>query len=531
MKIFKCVLLSLLVTSHLTAAPSFQADKSLPNLKLRMRVLASSMPEPLPPPKTHMYTVTRGAEKTQYDMFSVRELWYASQHAGQWRDREGNVMIIAQPTAQLPTEMETDIHVGADHVTRETYEKAAAKAVLDASSEEALSAWVATFAGITPSAAEKLRASQNLSSALFFPSDDSRTLAWAFRVKARGSSGQVKPSDWYVAVLQLNDGTTRQKVRKDFEAQFLANVAFLPPTRNNRPDDKELTGKPDPGKSVAPGREDIIKSIENMAGWWYAEAADYIFLSNIRSADGKSLVRELQGILPTLRQAFARTVPPFSDKTEVNVVRIFDSKEAYASYVGSDVEWSIGCWMPSRRELCILSQGTDNREDKAQTVTIIRHEAFHQYLFYASDAAHHMTWFNEGHACFFEAAETDSQRRVEIKEPRRKRHLMEDMDAVTQNIPYILAASHQQFYEGDSKRRNLNYTTAWALVYFLRGGTFTGKTAPYAGILNRYLDALKTTRDADAATQAAFEGVDMKAFQSAFQDFWRNGGLSKRLRL
>ena len=527
MKFFNCVLWGVLAAGHLAAwaAPSFQADKSLPSLGLRMRVLGSSKPEPLPLPQVHAYTVTRGTEKTQHDLFSVRELWYASQHAGQWRDKDGNVMIIARPTTQLPAVREEELRINADHVSRGTYEKAAAGSALDASSEAALAAWVASFTGITPSGVEKLGGLQNfgLSSALFFPSAAPDTLAWAFRVKARGSRGQTRPSGWYVVVLQLGDGSPKQNVRKTFEAQFLANVAFLPQTGTPPARPKN--------ESEMPGRAEIIKSIENMDGWWHAETADYIFLSNIRSAAGKSLLKDLQETLPTLRQAFAKTIPPFSSKTEVNVVRIFDSKEAYANYVGAEIEWSIGCWMPSRRELCILSQGADSREDKSQTLMIIRHEAFHQYLFYASDGATHMTWFNEGHACFFESAEINSQRRVEIKESHRVRSLMEDVGAVAQNIPFILGASHRQFYDGDAKRRNLNYTTAWALVHFLRSGSFSKKTAAYAGILDRYLDVLETTGNAEAATREAFEGIDMKVFQSAFQDFWRNGGDRKRLRL
>ncbi|MCL1856035.1 MAG: DUF1570 domain-containing protein [Kiritimatiellaeota bacterium] len=519
-----------------SAAPSFQADKSLPSLGLKMRVLGNSTPEPLPQPQVHTYTVTRGAEKTQHDMFSARELWYASQHAGQWRDGAGNVMIAAQPTTLLPTAQEDILRNGTDHVTRKTYEAAAAACALDASSEEALSAWVAAFTGIAPSGVEKLRTQQNfnLSSALFFASDDPKTLVWAFRVKVRGgTSGQARPSGWYAVVLQLNDGSPKLKVRQGFEAQFFANVAAFSPTGANNANtlkDKALTPKAAVGGASAPGRDEAIKSIENMDGWWYAEAADYIFLSNIRSAAGKSLVRDLQNTLPTLRQAFAKVVAPFSDKAEVNVVRIFDTKDAYASYVGSEIEWSIGCWIPSRRELCILSKGADSREDKEQTVMIIRHEAFHQYLFYASDGVSHAVWFNEGHACFFEVAEIDAQRRVEIRESHRKRQLMEDMDAVAQNIPAVLAASHSQFYDGDNKRRNLNYTTAWALVHFLRAGTFSGKTAAYANILSTYHDTLKATKNAEAATEEAFKDIDMKAFQAAFQDFWRKG-TTKRLRL
>jgi len=521
-----------------SAAPSFQADRSLPNLGLRIRILGNSTPEPLPQPKVHSYTVTRNGEKSSYDMFSVPEMWYVSQHAGQWRDAAGNVMIIARPTVQLPVVPETTFSINGIHVTRDAYEKMMKESgvPVDAASEEALSAWVASFTGITPSGVEKLKTSFNLAGAVFFPSEDAKTLVWAFRVKARGAGAQAKQPGWHVVVLQVNDGSPLRKVRQDVESFVIANIAHVaspaesggggPKTLNN-----SKPGATPPAGAAMPGREEVIKSIENMDGWWYEEAANYIFLSNIRGAAGKSLIRELQKTLPTLRQAFAKVVEPFSDKTEVNVVRIFESKEAYASYVGSAIEWSVGCWMPSRRELCILSQGSDNKAEKERTVVIIRHEAFHQYLFYASGGVQDAVWFNEGHACFFEAAEIDAQRRVEVKECDKKRTLLGNLNAAALNIPFILAADHAQFYSGDDRQRGLNYATAWGLVYFLHCGTSSGKTAAYANILSKYRAALRDTQNADAATQEAFKGVDMKALQTAFTDFWSKGGTTKRFRV
>ena len=538
------ILIGMITVSHLAgvAAPTFQADKNLPNLGLKIRVLGNSTPDPLPQPKVHTYTVTQGAQTKQQDAFSARDLWYASQHAGQWRDAAGNIMIVARPTAQVPAVKEA---IRDDHVTREAYEKAvqASGAAVEASSgEEALSAWVASFTEITLSGTEKLKTQQNpnLTDALFFqPSNpNGKTLAWAFRVKARSASGQVRPSDWYAAVLQVNDGTPLQKVRQEFEAQFFKGVAAVSPTAAASANASKLAGNK-PGSASAeglPGREEVIKSIENMEGWWYAEEANYIFLSNIKGATGKSLVRDLQNMLPTMRQAFAKTVEPFSDKVEVNVVRIFDTKEAYANYVGEGMAWSAGCWMPGRRELCIVSQGAQgtDKAEKERTAVIIRHEAFHQYLFYASGDARDAVWYNEGHACFFEVSVINAQKQVEVRDPHQRRTLLENLDAVVENLPFILTTNHEQFYAGSSdndKKRSLNYATAWGLVYFLRCGTSSGKSAAYAHILDTYRKTLRETKNPETATQKAFEGVDMKAFQAAFRDFWSKGGTSKRYRV
>ena len=137
-------------------------------------------------------------------------------------------------------------------------------------------------------------------------------------------------------------------------------------------------------------------------------------------------------------------------------------------------------------------------------------------------------WFNEGHACFFEAAEVDGKGRVEIPENARVNQLLENLDAAAALLPKLLHADRAAFYGGSDQQRGLNYTTAWALVYFLRKGVPSERLAAYSGILDTYLKKLAETRDADAATTAAFEGVNLRRLQEDFTDFWKKGRNSAR---
>jgi len=200
--------------------------------------------------------------------------------------------------------------------------------------------------------------------------DESSMLVYAFRAKIRKSNGQTAPSDWFCAVIKIGDNTLKSKVRKDFEMQFLANVAAIPQTgaaSSAGIQSKPLSALPANGKALAveipdhPSRIAARKSIANMKDWWYAETPEYIFLSDIRSATGKALVKELQNTMPALRGAFAQLIPPFDPATDVSVVRIYEEREAYKQYVGKESEWSVGLWTPMSRELVILSQGK-NRE-------------------------------------------------------------------------------------------------------------------------------------------------------------------------
>jgi len=508
------------------AAPAFRADRNYPDLGLRFRVLANAQPEPLAQAKTYSYTFTRGSESFQRDLFDPTELWLATQHAGQWRDADGNVLVLGRPTHLFPV-----IESKTKHVSREMFDQAMDDPAVAFAPDnpEALTAWVARFADCTPRAPERLRTGFNLADALFFPVNEPSRLVYAFRVKTRGKDGAGLPSDWFCAVIRIGDSTPKDKVRQAFETQFLANVTWLPQssaavTRDVRP--QTLTPVPasaPPGTPAVipehPSREAARKSIANMKDWWFAETPEYLFLSDIRSSAGKALVQELQKTLPALRAGFARLVPPFKAIDEVSVVRIYESREAYQQYVGKAYAWSTGLWSPMRRELVIQWQGR-NRD---KTLTIIRHEAFHQYLFYASAMIKHAAWFNEGHACFFEMATVDAKDRVSIPENPRVDYLMRNLDKVTRHLPKLLQTGHKEFYQGSNEQRDLNYTAAWVLVYYLRKGAPAEKESAYAALPDAYLQALAQTRRAEAATAAAFEGVNMDLFQRRFTEFWQRG--------
>lgn len=512
------------------AEPLFRSDKNYPNLGLRIRVLSSSVPEPLAQHQTYTYTFNNGQETFKRDMFDPHELWYATQHAGQWRDKNNNVLILGHPSRLLPV-------FEKKHILREDFDKALADPAMafDPTNADALTAWIKDFATCTPTTPEPLPTQFfiNLASAVFFPVEEPSMLVYAFRVKTRKPNGQITPSNWFVAVIKISDGTLKSKVRKEVETQFLASAAAAPQTGATAAagiQSKALTITPTSGKTPDvmipdhPSRAAARKSIANMKGWWYAETPDYIFLSDIRSATGKSLVKTLQATMPVLRAAFAKLIPPFEDTTDVSVVRIYEDPEAYKQYVGKDSEWSCGVWSPMHRELVILSQG----QDEKKTLEVIKHECFHQYLFYASSMIENATWFNEGHACFLETTVVDSKGRVEIPENPRVNHLLDNLDTAARQLPKLLHMERSDFYGGSDPQRLLNYTTAWALVYFLRKGAPSEKLTAYASILDTYMKMLGLSKNYEAATTGAFEGIDMAKFQKDFVNFWKGGRNSAR---
>jgi len=79
---------------------------------------------------------------------------------------------------------------------------------------------------------------------------------------------------------------------------------------------------------------------------------------------------------------------------------------------------------------------------------------------------------------------------------------------------------YEAFYSGNKIVLGRNYALAWALVYYLRKGVPLEKDSVAEGVLDRYEEALWSTGNAEGATDAAFQGVDMDAFDKEFRKFW-----------
>ncbi|MBQ7187900.1 MAG: DUF1570 domain-containing protein [Kiritimatiellae bacterium] len=524
---FAFALSAIAVASQLLAAPSFRADRPYPALGLKMRVLGASEPSPLPPPQVYTCTSRRSdGTETKRDLLSPKELWLASQCVGRWVDKSGNELLIGKPTAlPLADGIGSEVNFGNESrwlVTREEFDeelpKASKKFSETADGDEIGKEWLSAFTGSKVSEAEKLKTSFNLAYAAFVPTDDSDTLVWVFRTKARGNA----KDPLFCAVVKIADGTSALKVRKDFEAQFLAHVSSLYSTGgpNAKMGQSVFGAKQSDQPESSPARDAALASIENMKGWWHADAKGYVILSDLRSKDGKSLVRWMQQNMPAFHQKLEELVPPAGEKHDLNIVRIFEDRDAYKRYLSGEIEWSIGCWVPMRRELVINWMGDKGKA--LETLSIIRHEGTHQYLFYALAQSDLSLWYNEGHACFMECANIDNRGKVTFrpKESSRYAYLKRNLDTAAAKLDQCIFSDRSAFYGGTDQSRSLNYATAWGLIWYLRMGL--PKNSPYSSILDTYRDKVLETKDGEKATKAAFADVPMPAFKEAFKSYWRS---------
>lgn len=473
------------------AAPALKnAPEEAGGTGIKVRALHGSQVVQTVAPKALYYRFRRGEETWKETHFDVREIWREAQRGCRWKDRKGNELVVATLVSPLPV-------LAAEHAKREDI-KAKMDETADAfkePSDETLADWVSAYEGVEiGSTALKDLSVSSLGAAKTVDFGKANRAATLFRLKS---------GSWHYAAF-----TFAQPVKPSESArllkQFLSSVV--------------ATGGG--SGSVREGR------------WLTLKVPGYVFKTDLFESQAKAFVKNTGRQMEAMQAAYRRYVPPTAKLGE-STIRVFSTSKEYDDYVGRATGWeagrTIGVWSPSHEELLILDRGNSAREE---TMKIMRHEAFHQYLFYATGGERHAVWFNEGHACLFENVLYDAKRNaVRVNDdPRDRRPAAVGTDPArfAALVPKILTLDHEAFYAGTLKEVNERYAAAWAAVYFLQKGVPSiAEFAAYRKVLPTYRKAVSGGADAIEATRQAWETVRGRDFTADFVKFWNKRIVAK----
>ena len=143
-------------------------------------------------------------------------------------------------------------------------------------------------------------------------------------------------------------------------------------------------------------RRDAHHSIAAYANWHFTGAEEFAVLDDLPS---RSFVETLTNDFPVMRAKYAAALPtPLNGSNVLCVARIYATRDEYLDALETDgitnMTWSAAYWSPQRREL-VAYLPPDGGQELLRT---IRHEAFHQYLSYATSMISASAWLNEGYA-------------------------------------------------------------------------------------------------------------------------------------
>jgi hypothetical protein len=493
------------------------------SIGMKIKMPRGALPKPLESLPVKTLTLSRGQEVKKVEAYFPEDLWIRDQIAGRWGNGGFTVnvyrMTLPVPKA-VPVIYRTHKH---KYVLKAAYDKWKDVQPKVSWNQAEITEWLEFLTASKLPAATvmtKKRYAKNTVT-YFYEVADGLNIDYLYVIVPD------KTSDYCFLVQFTLTGKFNLKKSKKTLNQAVASAAFYPHREKVKNDVKFNLKKAKSAqqKKRSPeylaSRERVINNIRNLKDWWYLETDNFIMVANIKK---RKTIRELAAGLENSRKVFKQVFPLKAPLKDVSVVKSFETRKEYLSYIGKAYEWTSGVWMAGRKELVVSPMNWGAAWDRRKMmVEVIQHEGFHQYIYFATGGQQTAAWFNEGNAAFFEGLKFKGRRPV-IEETYRLAIMAKQNMPV--NIAALLKMSYLEFYGVNVKN---NYILGYGLMFFLHKGAAVMKgSKAYSSIPTKYYDAVLATKNPAKATEIAWRGVDMKKFTKDFKKFWSSKTLVKR---
>ncbi len=445
-------------------------------------------------PRAQAYLVTSGDGAMRLeDRYEVADLWIAREMVGRWMDAEGRVFSVAGLDTQLPAflnERKARAQFVKELVPAKNKEK------------EELHQLVNMLSPVEPAGAKEYtkprQKPRGYKDVRYYEGTNEHAIVCAYLPDRPGAT-------WALASWELLDEDDLEEKREIFEEEFFKKkleVAYTNKLPAADLSERELL------------RDAARHSVDAYDNWHFTSSDEYVVLDNLHW--NRQFVTEFTNEMPRLRKQYAAAFPsPIEGSNVLCTARIYANRAEYLEAVGEDMQWSAAYWSPARRELvAYLPEG-----GSPELMKTIRHEAFHQYLSYATAMISAAPWINEGYAQYFEEPNSATWKLT----TRDDKPTTEDVARYAELIPLLIKMDYDEFYAGTDAERRLKYRLAWSIAYFLEKGAPLVRFQPFATLRADYINAVLRTHDRDAATDAAFASDErLKLFISEWKRFWQN---------
>ncbi len=235
-------------------------------------------------------------------------------------------------------------------------------------------------------------------------------------------------------------------------------------------------------------RKEVRRSLSR--GWKAEDTENFLFIYDTKDA---ALVRKVKNDLEIIRTKYLELFPPVKEIEAVSTVRVCKDKEEFQKFSGAPPNVG-GFWNSETREL-VFYDAEDIPEapgsGRKDSILVLYHEAFHQYIHYSCGEVAPHSWFNEGTGDYFSGARIPpGYKRVERIGPNPWRvGLAKRLVAEKSFVPLKEFVQFEQpkYYA----KPHHNYAQGWAFVYFLRESKVVAKHPIWSRILPVYFDTLK----------------------------------------
>ncbi len=255
--------------------------------------------------------------------------------------------------------------------------------------------------------------------------------------------------------------------------------------------------------------DQILKMVDNDVkgpGWKkpYKAEGEHFIVTTDDSQDTADLLLKHVEIVYTL---YTKIFPEAEKEGIKFPVLVFKEMKDYQAYGGPPNTG--GYYNPMMRNLVFYKQAK-----LSDTLLVLYHEAFHQYLaYYLEDAPQ---WYNEGHGDYFGPSEYVEKSKVMYirVNPWRLGLIQQAIKANRcQPLDKLMLMTQDELY--DPQTVGLNYAESWSFVYFL----WQYKNGQYSPILKAYFKKLREGAGLKKAYTATFGRSPMKQIEQEWKDF------------
>ncbi|MCB9910119.1 MAG: hypothetical protein H6829_07575 [Planctomycetes bacterium] len=287
------------------------------------------------------------------------------------------------------------------------------------------------------------------------------------------------------------------------------------------------------GSRLSDPERRIAARLSLVDGWTAYDGESYLFLVHgLRSDAWRSLDAQLMGVR---RYLTAKLLTHDSlEPDAVGVVRLCKDRTEYLDFGG--VPEASGYFSPRDDELVLYNGG-----DPGAMEAVLRHEAFHQYIYAALGGIAPHSWFDEGFGEFMASAEVGGSRVVDfqplVHHQRTLADLMAEGGAGLVPLATFLSMPREEFY-GQARK---HYAQAWALVDFLMRSDYALRSSRGSDLVRTYItrlrqgwadclqgvsagspiqiEALDQVRE--AALRSALQRLELDDLERAFEEYVR----------
>jgi hypothetical protein len=248
------------------------------------------------------------------------------------------------------------------------------------------------------------------------------------------------------------------------------------------------------GEEVAAARQDLADALAGKTGderwleeikrkvtpgWDHLQTKNYliVFDKTVKKDRIKLIAQQIEAIR---LDVYEKMFPADRPITAISVVRVCKDNAQYGQYGGPG--GSAGYWNWVDQEL-VFYEDTSAKKD---SLRVLNHEAFHQYIFYSVGSISPHDWFNEGHGDYFSGHNYDRSGRFVPKPFSWRTGIIKSAIGSKSYVPLkqFMRYTHAQYY---GPQIGQNYAQGWSVIWFLR----QQRNPEWKGILETYFNTLK----------------------------------------